>query len=630
MYKVHYIIKILQNSPLENIASGSESDENVEDLLTEYQHFLDKAHKQKINYHEKMKAKNKVPSVRRDRFAKTKPMNPKYDDYFYSNGYYSPNKYPQVSLSNPLDIFIPMNPNPKLRYITKYDLTTPQPKENHDGFSVIEKRLPGLPSVYPSTKFEPIKSTCFCKNPHLPCDCKCKQCLLPFDTMPQNYMQHGDNTERQNSEYITEDRLKDSDNTLNIRIKVDIQLPKTQETIGRFFKNLTREDIRNSKESRLNLPFPYFNFPIPMDVFGYKRMSNANSHDPGHKIGVHKKKKSRVSSGSKKHRKKVVNFHNLNIQPQASMNIQPYVDESFNWTDVNDKINNTNQVTVNNTLVIHKAETNVSSNEVNITNKTTEPSIAHETQTEESVFVMVNITNVGNNTTEDVHKIENSVENEFQKVEMNVATEKLSKKRKKREISKKGTSEKLPKKVTNHTNQKIVKKPTTHKTSPKVPYNKPSSNATGQNKLLRIANESNKKDDTKKSDKIILADAELVYWPTVYKNQSNGHSKNITTIILESENKKAKVNMTKEAIRNNRTRALEKAIFGDINWDDVDTVAPVFMSFVGKYLRGVLTFCSQNVCHSMKCADKTCVHRLCVPNDRWNHRGHCLGSKETG
>lgn len=527
-----------------------------------------------------------------------------------------------------------MNANPKLRYFTKLDLTTPQPKGNHDEFSVIEKRLIELPPVFPSQKFEPIKSSCFCKNPQLPCDCKCKQCLLPFDTMSQNYMQHGDSFARmQNSEYIAEDRLKDSDNTLNIRIKVDIQLPKTQETIGRFFKNRSREDIGNSKESSLNLPFPYFNFPIPMDVFGYKRMSKVNSHDSGHKIAVHKKKKSRVSSGSKKHRKKIVNFHNLNIQPQASFNIQSYVDESFNWTDVNVGINNTNQVTTNNTIVTHKLETNVSNSDANAVNKTTESPIAHETQTEESIFVMVNITNSGDNTTEDVHKIENSVETEFPKVDTNVPTEKLSNKRKKREISKKNTTEKSTKKVTNHTNQKIIKKPTTHKTSitakSKLSYNKPSSiNPTGQNKIL--TNEFNKKDDTKKSDKLILSDAELVYWPTVFMNQSNVHSRNITTIILERENKKAKVNMTKEAIRNNRTRALERAIFGDINWDDVDTVAPVFMSFVGKYLRGVLTFCSQNVCHSMKCADKTCVHRVCVPNDRWNHRGHCSGSNETG
>lgn len=527
-----------------------------------------------------------------------------------------------------------MNSNPKLRYFTKFDLTTPQPKVNHDEFSVVEKRLIELPPIFPSQKLEPTKSSCYCKNPQLPCDCKCKQCLLPFDTMSQNYMQHADNIAlTQNSEYTTEDNLKDSDNTLNIRIKVDIQLPKTQETIGRFFKNRSREDIGNSKESSLNLPFPYFNFPIPMDIFGYKRMSKINSHDSGHKTAVHKKKKSRVSSGSKKHRKKIVNFHNLNIQPQPSLNIQPYMDENFNWTDVNDKINNTNQVTTNNSLVTYKLDTNVNNSGSNIVNKTTESSIAHETQTEESIFVMVNITNSGDNTTEDIHKIENSVETEFLKVDSNAPIEKLSNKRKKREILKKNSSEKPPKKVS-HTNQKIIKKPATHKMTTaaksKVAYNKPSSiNATEQNKLF-ITNESNKKNNTKKSDKLIVADAELVYWPTAYKNQSNVNSRNITTIILERENKKAKVNMTKEAIRNNRTRALERAIFGDINWDDIDTVAPVFMSFVGKYLRGVLTFCSQNVCHSMKCADKTCVHRLCVPYERWNHRGHCSGSNDTG
>lgn len=540
-----------------------------------------------------------------------------------------------MPLTNPLDIFIPMSSNPKLRYFSKYDLTTPQPRGNHDEVSVIEKRLIELPPVFPSQKFEPIKPSCFCKNPQLPCDCKCKQCLLPFDTMSQNYMQHADNIAQiQNSEYTTEDRLKDSENTLNIRIKVDIQLPKTQETISRFFKNRSREDIANSKESSLNVPFPYFNFPIPMDIFGYKRMSKINSHESAHKIAVHKKKKSRVSSGSKKHRKKIVNFHNLNIQPQASLNIQPYLDESFNLTDVNDRINNTNQVTTNNSLVTHELETNINNSDTNIVNKTTESSVAHETQTEESIFVMVNITNSGDNTTEDIHKIENSVETEFPKVDPNAPTEKLSNKRKKREIPKNNSTEKPPKKV-NHTNQKIIKKPTTQKMSPvaksKKAYTKLSSiNATGQNKLFIITNESNKKNDTKKSDKFILADAELVYWPTVYKNQSYVNTRNITTIILERENKKAKVNMTKEAIRNNRTRALERAIFGDINWDDVDTVAPVFMSFVGKYLRGVLTFCSQNVCHSMKCAEKTCVHRLCVPNERWNHRGHCSGSNDTG
>lgn len=597
--------------------SESQSDEAIENLLSEYQHYLEKAHKQRNNYIEKNKSKNKVPLLpRQDQYTKAKKTGGvgfKRDEYLYTNSFYHPGvyKFPLTSYGSPLDVFIPVNS--KGKYMNKED-TSKLSKGNRKELLPLEnvmfndKKTMDLSPVMQKSPFEPLKSPCYCKNNHIPCDCGCKQCLVRFgpmwhdpmaqirsiDDQKKNVLQHPSPYENalKKSEYLIDDNMKDMfpENTLNIGIKIDLQLPKSQDIMGKYYKvhnrdRMFEQDDGVSKElaTGINLPFPYFNFPVPMELFGYKKAAKYSKDDPNpiHKITIHKKKKSRTNNNSKKHRKKVITFHDIKVeqQPLFPNHFSENINHTFKNEIANNVTNDTNLTSPSNVLQL----------EINaMLNKTDE--VLNETQTEESLYLMVNITNNSYNGTEDTHKIENSIETDLPRKTTNVTTAI----RKKRDVS----------------NVNVT---------------------TGKSHLTSIALQSAIKNmNMKKTDKNLLTDVELLYWPNVTRNKGDVQSKNITTMILENEHKKTKLNMSKDTIRQNHTRVLEQAIFGDVDWDDVTTVAPAFMSFVGKYIRGVLTFCSQKVCHSMNCANKTCLHRVCVPLDRLNNRGHCAGTNSTG
>ncbi|KAI5637270.1 hypothetical protein NE865_10000 [Phthorimaea operculella] len=605
--------------------STSDSEENLEDLLLEYQNSVDKAFNQHLKYLEKTKTKNKVPPVRHDRFAKMKSAGGmKSDDYYYTGGSFINPKYILPKIDRPIDIYMPMSQNSKIG--SKNSQMSFVPKEGY------QDTTPEIVGGISTHRFEP--NSCVCKSKDLPCDCKCKQCFI-YDAAAQKYYQYPKKELYQPGE-LSEDKLNDP-NTLNIKIKVDIQLPKIKELSARYPKNRSFDEL-NSKESTVSVPFPDFNFPIPMDMFGFKKPAKSFYRYSPHKMTIHKKKKSKTTNnGSKKHKNKVIKhvFDDWKKVVQRAK-VQPYFDEALNTTIVFDNVTESSpQINVTTTIMSSTFQPEYLNN-TTTTTSTTEilnkdkiiPN--NETKTEENFLVTVNISNSSDTGTEDTH---NSVETDYAKTNINDdPTEKLLKARNKRDVS----TPSLP------TSQQPTASPSSSsetppkETSKQVTYNpvefvKPLSQVTTGTKN----HEEDKKSvptkintDNKKSDKTILTDSELVYWP-VTKNITEYTSNNITTIILEREDKKAKLNMTKEAIRNNRTTALEKAIFGDVNWDDVDTVAPVFLSFVGKYLNGALTFCSQNVCHSMKCSQKTCVHRICHPTDRWNQRGHCAGSNKT-
>ncbi|XP_022837769.1 uncharacterized protein LOC111364957 [Spodoptera litura] len=613
-------------SPFDLFAnSDSQSDEGVESLLSEYQRHLEKAHKQRKNYLEKSKTKNKVPLLpRHDQFSKTKTNAEKHDDYVFANSFYNPGAYKfSPPFNNPLDVFIPINS--KGKYMNKPETTT-LPKGNREEYLPLEKitynekKILDFSPILHKSSFDPMKSSCFCKSGHIPCDCGCKQCLVRMDTMfkdpfeqlklhssddqRKSILQHllpYENSFNKKSEHLIDENMRDmlTDNTLNIRIKIDLQLPKPQEILSKFSKIHNHDRIFDvddaaSKElaTGVNLPFPYFNFPVPMEVLGYKRATKYNkdeSSSPVHKITIHKKKKSRANNNNKKHRKKVITFHNIKVEQQ------PLFPNHLIDTNNSDTVKTDYSSNVTNDTNLPSS--NVLQFEINsMINKTDD--ILNETQTEESIYLMVNITNNPYNGTEDVHKIENSIENDFPRKITNT-TSKLPSTRKKRDISKVN--------VTANYNNHLTTK-TTQPTKDNI------------NKDKTIG---------KKADKNILSDAELLYWPNITRSKETVETKNITTMILENEHKKSKINMSKDTIRQNHTRVLEQAIFGNVDWDDVETVAPAFMSFVGKYIRGVLTFCSQKVCHSMKCANKTCLHRVCRPSDRLNNRGHCAGTNST-
>lgn len=595
--------------------SESQSDEVIENLLSEYQHYLEKAHKQRKNYIEKSKTKNKVPLLpRHDQYTKAKSgvVGIQRDEYLYSNGVYNSGsyKFPPTSYGSSLDVFIPVNS--KGKYImNKPDTTTILPKGNRKELLPLEKimfnekKIMDLSPVLHKSPFDSIKSRCYCKSNRIPCVCGCKQCFVPMshDLIEQIKIRSPDDQKKnvlhsslyensiKKSEHSIDDNMKDvfNDNTLNIRIKIDLELPKPQDILGKYFKvhnrdRMFEQDDEVSKEvpTGVNLPFPYFNFPIPMELFGYKKAAKYNKDDSTsiHKLGIHKKKKSRTNNNNKKHRKKVITFHNIKVQQQP---LFP--------KHLNDNISNTfnNETNTNVTNDINLQPSNVLQFEINsLINKTDD--ILNETQTEESIYLMVNITNNSYNGTEDIHKIENSIETD------------------------------LPRKITNVTTAIREKRDVSY--------------ATSRNhmaaKALQPAHNTKEKRSVKITDKNLVSDEELLYWPNVTRNMADVESKNITTMILENEHKKTKLNMSKDTIRQNHTRALEQAIFGDVDWDDVDTVAPAFMSFVGKYIRGILTFCSQKICHSMNCANKVCLHRVCMPLDRLNNKGHCTGTNITG
>ncbi|CAH0585628.1 unnamed protein product [Chrysodeixis includens] len=635
-------------SPLDVIAnSESQSDENVDELLSEYQKYLEKAHKQRKNYIEKSKSKNKVPLLpRHDQFSKTKTSvdNSKHDEYYYANGFYNAGtfKFPPASYGNPLDVFIPVNS--KGKYVNKPEATTILPKGVRDELFPIEKimfndkKLLDLTPVLHKSPLESIKSSCYCKNGHIPCDCSCKQCLVHFDPMSRDHneqmkLRSPDDQKKhallydgffKKPEHLMDDNIKDMlpDNTLNIRIKIDLQLPKPQEILGKLYKIHNHEKVYEpddviSKEltTAINLPFPYFNFPTP-DLFGYKKAAKLSKDDttPLHKITIHKKKKSRANNNNKKHRKKLITFHNIKLEQQPLFPSP----SRFSDNNISETYRNDNSSNIANETILAAQASNALQIEINsMINKTDD--MLNETQTDESIYLMVNITNNAFNSTDDTHKIENSIETDFPKNTSNITT-KVPSTREKRDVSKVIAN--------NVTNNKNYEKNTPSKkdNSAKVSLNLNKIKPTLPPAKNDITKE---KGFTKKADKSLLSDSELLYWPNVTRNKGDVKSKNITTIILENEHKKTKLNMTKETIRLNHTRALEQAIFGEVDWDDVDTVAPAFMSFVGKYIRGVLTFCSQKVCHSMKCANKTCLHRVCLPSDRLNNKGHCAGTNST-
>ncbi|KAG6452802.1 hypothetical protein O3G_MSEX007793 [Manduca sexta] len=529
-------------------------------------------------------------------------MTSNYNKYYFKGDYYNKQslKFPEAQYDNPIDLFIPLNS--KTKYSSKTEATTVLPSDNRDKFTVNEKKILDLPQIIYKSNYEPNKSSCFCKRNRLPCDCKCIHCMISVDSFPGQY------TERSNMyddkkpfrnpflsdisfkgpDYISED--KTGDNTLNFRIKIDVSMPKMPfGNLLRTFNPGNTVDDDNDYSKAANLPLPFYNFPIPIDTIGYNKIK-FSKHDsmPLHKMTIQRKKKSKTNSNGKKHRKKLITFHNIKIEPQFF---------TTHFEDIYNNRQSTNLTTVTQSTfapnVTDKLETE----------KPYENQNLKENHTEDTIYLMVNITSDAGNKT-DVHKNENSVEADyFKKVISNFTIDKPMKLRTKRDVPIVLTTE------INSTNSVTINDLSV------LPISKNNSKSTTE------------RNNITKYDNVLFSDVELLHWPN---SNISGYSKNITAIILEKENKKAKLNVSKETLRRNHTHALEQAIFGDVNWNDVDTIAPTFMSFVGKYIKGALTFCSESVCHSMKCAEKKCVHRICSPDERMNNKGHCAGSNSTG
>lgn len=556
-------------------------------MLSEYQNYLDRAHEQRVNYIRKSKGKNKVPLARHETFTKLKPFARK--NYNENGHYYFEDMKPQTGLNT----LIPHGSNVKLVEETSDLFNTF--KSSYYGPKI--SNFPKLPSENPT---ESILLSCICKENIIPCKCPCKQCIFTESVSPRKFNAIQPYTNSFKSyKYTEHDPSNNFDNNLNLRIKIDVQFPNIS-MLSNVLKYGTRKAFDEYEDmipkeifSTIKLPFPYLNFPIPMDSIGYKQNIFKDKSSPLHKITVHKKKKFRLNNNNKKHKnKKLFTLHNFESL------VKQNITKGYNNNSEIDKNNSLDNNAENNASPKNKQyETtlNYTNNNMSVTTQNNNSS----NQSLEKIYLTINITNGNDSFSQNLYKSDNSIETDMGNVKGNESSTTLL--RMKREIK-----DKLLKFITlNANNNTITLSPThSHSNSSQVPY--------------------------KNSDKESEFNAELLFWPSVNKSQSMIPSKNITAMILDREVKKAKLNMTAEKIRNNHTTALEKAIFGDVNWDDVDAVVPILISFVGKYLTGVLTFCSENVCHSMKCAKKICMHRICIPNNRHNNYGHCAGNNDTG
>ncbi|XP_063825659.1 uncharacterized protein LOC135075219 [Ostrinia nubilalis] len=618
---IDIINELNRNSPFNAFTnSDSESDENVEDLLSDYQRYLDKAHEQRRIYLEKSnKTKNKVPTLRHDTFVKANLPSAfeKYNSYYSPNQFYNSGmfKYPPTGFSNPLDLFVPINP--PLSYFKAPDDDSVNSRKLLDGESPNSDKLLGdkktiiLPPLFKSSvKHDFTKSPCMCTSSTIPCKCNCKQCFVLLDSLntvkngPQSpeltrkvFSQNSLSVDPKIQEHLLED-MSENPNTINVKIKVDVQLPKMLNIGKQFNRDSATEYEDNSKEltSNIRIPTTSFNFPVPLDMFGYRRLPKISKHDsaPFRKITIHKRKKSRPNSNSnKKHRKKLIAFHNVKMSPAQTLKPSQAINVHHNASIKSLKSENLNE-----TIQINAPATMTLKPEIANTT-TTNPDLKNSTQFEESIYFMVNISHNNENDTDEVRRTGNSIELD-PKTKPNISTPSIF--RKKRDIHVENNNQTSSQNNTKESNENLNVMPKDTKFDSKA----------------------------KKAPEKGFSEEELLYWPITTKNKvSFVKPSNITDIILQREHKKTKLNITKETIRNNRTKALEQAIFGQVDWDDMDAVAPTFLSFVGKYINGIVTFCSQKICHSMKCAEKTCIHRVCKPEDRFNHIGHCSGSNKT-
>ncbi|XP_045518049.1 putative uncharacterized protein DDB_G0277255 [Pieris brassicae] len=561
------------NSPpdAKSLALESESNENIEDLLLEYQHYLDKAHKQHVKYLEKVTGKNKIPLLRHDKYPKKNGLKTAFEDF-----------YPFSSKTQQI--------LPKLQSLsrgfkgdTKFSYTTSR-SVSPNLFEPTYDRHYLSPNIQGSNTL----SSCYCKSDEIPCNCGCKQCIIQFDSIDSSFNVKSP---------LHYDNLKDpflqregkSDNDFKIRIKIDIKLPKIIERIANFFNKKdhgsSEPDPTSRKEYSMNYITPYFNVPNPSDFLGFNSMPPMSESIPLQRITIHKKKKFR-SNLNKKHKKKTLNFHesqtdkNTAVKLDANETMPQTKNETLQGeNNTSYKINITNNISANtNYTAINKSQ-NPENNNLKSNNS------------KEIIYLTLNISNENENHTDEMNKVENSIETGYFKTKDNFTAIILNRER--RDTVNKNTSDSLDLSV----------------------------------KPLNVLNETHDKNLDK-----LLNDSILSYWPESQNESSKtlaNSTKNINSLIFDIEKRKSKFNMSSDNVRNNHSIALERAIFGEVDWNDVDTIAPVFISFVGKYIHGVLTFCSDSVCHSMKCANKRCVHRNCDTENRYNKMGHCLGNNST-
>lgn len=555
--------------------SNSGSDENIDDLLYEYNHYLNKAHNQRKKYLEKYKLKNKMPLLRQDLYKKQKKYNNFYsptDNLFntkqFQHGYSMPN--------NIMDIFIPIKSISR-NYNSKIETSTTDP----DG-------------IFKAKSTEKIhkygKEYCTCQNNLSPCDCNNNPIRNYYDTY--NYKK-ADGLDKGFKGYskllpaLTDNMFGETlngvkcgrnmnddllNNIMNIKLKIDIQVPKYQESFPELCTNCAMQKYAEELDlspTIVNMPFPYFP-ALPTGNYGPTNIFKIKSdgYNPMHKLMTHKKKKSR-NNGNKKHRKKsAVSFQSFNINDDKD-NVE-FVKKIDDVKDVGPS-----NITENPTSVIDE-----------ITN-------LNSTDTQE-LSVTVNVTFNAENQTDNM-SLNNVVETTEPENSKTTVDDVTTKPREKRDTVL----------LKNSTADNITKD---HKSD--IEY---------------ITTKLKKSID---KDKNIISDDEMLYWPELAIDTTLTDINNLN-ITKEVESRVPSSNIMTKITHNNET-SLINVVSEKFDWSDMEKVVPVFISFFGKYFNGIMTFCTDTVCHSVKCNDKTCIHRYCSHENRLNYKGHCHKSNTAG
>ncbi|XP_050680011.1 uncharacterized protein LOC126975937 [Leptidea sinapis] len=542
----------------------SDSDEDVNNLLMEYQHYLDKAHKQHSEYLEKVNNKNRVPLLRHDRYSKKQTPTKNY----YDGNYQSMKPFSKLVLPSMYPFIPKIMSGPTFTDSTAHSSL-------HNAFSSDNRKIDELNSLMYRSINGGASQSCFCKSNTIKCNCGCPQCFVydaPYkiETKPKY---SDENMYLLNKVFEDRGLQYDKKDNFKVEVKVNIKLPKVFELFENLMHNKSLYKNNNIKDSLYMMP-QYSMMSNPMHLFGYKSLSEIQDSYP-----IQKKKKNRVNT-NKKHRKKS-SYNLYNVDNNNNLTIT-----TLNSTDIRTDLLG-NETSAAKSFLKENVPIQSNFSEIVFTSQsfTTSRTLKVDNKTNDMIYLTLNITNIHGNKT-DGEKLENSIETDLDKI-------------KDKSISARVTREV---KLINNSHIHIDDKE----------YQTTTLNKTIKEKFIKN-----------------FIDPDLLFWPNTELNETKNTIGNINTLILNTEKRKTKFNMSQDSIRNNHVVALEKAIFGEVNWDDMDTIAPVFMSFVGKYVRGMLTFCSEKKCHSMKCADKSCVHRICHPEHRFNNRGHCLGSNRT-
>ncbi|XP_072949379.1 uncharacterized protein [Epargyreus clarus] len=562
----------LNFEPDTKINDESESNEDVENLLSEYQNHLEKAHKQRVQYFEKTKGKNKVPLVRHEKFSKVNF--PKVHSFDSDRNYHFSKFLPQKVFNNPYDLFVPLH--------VPHEESLPTVNK-----IIWNENKVDLPGFVTKSGNSAILSSCFCEENKFPCKCNCKQCLIPFGKPHSSYFEPAKafnddnplitNTAYKNIGHRSENTGDISDNNVNIRIKVDIQMPKIYEVLKKVHESFsinnatTPEDVDlNDTMAPMNMSFSSLTFPIPLNILTHG-LSKLYQYDftPIHKTSLHKKKKSHSSSQNKKYRSKFLTFHHG--KGYSYQNLQ-----------TTEKYNNENSNNIHHDTQV-KLQPNITRIlELNSTANKSD-SLPDYNETNATIPILVNISSDDNfidieATTKDITNINHTVS-----AEPNNATASPSFIRIKRAILDNST---LP-------NSTI-------------------------SKLKSVNTSQNNFETGKVNNQPILMDNDLLYWP----DEAGHNIKNETVAAREEQLHESNLNISEHTVNINSTSNIQKSL-SKVNWDDVESVASTFTNLVGKYVNGMLTFCSQKNCRSLKYGDKMCIQRNCIPEERFNKIGHC-------